>query len=160
MRQILPITRSRNYTLTSMITFSSHGTIVGRRKTAVASLEIVPGSGKIQINGCLAESFFSGHPKRLLTVQKPFSVLTHLSFDAKVKLMGGGFQRQSEALLIALTRSIILVQPRANRIFRKHGFLTRDSREKERRKYGLKKARKAPQFSKRLTQKDPIPIKF
>lgn len=122
---------------------------VGRRKKAVVNLELLPGSGKIQINGRIAEDFFSGQPKRLLVVQKPFFVSTYLQFNVKVKVKGSGLQSQAEAMKLALARALIIVEPKIRNIFRDHSLLTRDYRKKERRKYGLKKARKAPQFSKR-----------
>jgi small subunit ribosomal protein S9 len=122
---------------------------VGRRKIAVANLELVPGSGQIQVNGFSAEKFFAGNPSRLLMVQSPFQVFANLTFDAKVKVYGGGSQSQARALKLALARALVVAQPRNKQLFREYHFLTRDSRRKERRKYGLKKARKAPQFSKR-----------
>jgi small subunit ribosomal protein S9 len=123
--------------------------VVGRSKKAVANIELVPGSGKIQINGSMAEVFFSGHPKALLIVQKPFFVSTYLQFDVKAKVKGSGLQSQAEAMKLALARALVRVEPKIRKIFRENYLLTRDYRKKERRKYGLKKARKAPQFSKR-----------
>lgn len=123
--------------------------VVGRRKKAVANLELLPGSGKIQINGYIAEQFFSGYPKRLLVIQKPFFISTYLKFNIKVKVKGSGLQSQAESIKLALTRALIRVEPEIRNLFRENYLLTRDSRKKERRKYGLKKARKAPQFSKR-----------
>jgi len=122
---------------------------VGRHKKAVANVELVTGFGKIQVNGQPIETFFSGYLSRIWKVQLPFSVLSTPLFDANVKVYGGGLQRQAKALQLALTRSLVKVQPDMQKFFRSHLFLTRDSRQKERRKYGLKKARKAPQFSKR-----------
>jgi small subunit ribosomal protein S9 len=122
---------------------------VGRRKTAIANLRLVSGSGQIWINGSTAEKFFAGNPRRLLTVQRPFCNLVHVNFDAKATVKGGGLQSQASALRLALARSLVVSQPITQTLFRKYHFLTRDSRQKERRKYGLKKARKAPQFSKR-----------
>jgi small subunit ribosomal protein S9 len=123
--------------------------VVGRRKKAVANLELIPGSGKIQINKCLAEQFFSDHPKRLLVIQKPFFISTYLYFNVKVTVKGGGLTSQAEAIKLALARALVNIEPEIRKIFRENYLLTCDSREKERRKYGLKKARKAPQFSKR-----------
>jgi small subunit ribosomal protein S9 len=124
--------------------------VVGRRKTAVANLELMPGNGKIQINEQLAKQFFFGYRKRLFVTQKPFFISTSLNFNAKVKVIGGGIQSQAKSIQLALTRALVLVEPKTRVLFRKYGLLTRDCRRKERRKYGLKKARKAPQFSKRL----------
>lgn len=126
---------------------------VGRRKKAVANLELIPGSGKIQINGCIAEYFFSGYPKRLLVIQKPFFISTYLKFNVKAKVKGSGIQSQAEAIKLALARALVIVEPKIRSIFRENYILTRDYRKKERRKYGLKKARKAPQFSKRSGMK-------
>lgn len=123
--------------------------VVGRRKKAVANLELIPGSGKIQINGRIAEQFFSGNPKRLLVIQKPFFISTYLKFNVKVKVKGGGLQSQADSIKLALARALVKAEPKIRSIFRESYLLTRDYRKKERRKYGLKKARKAPQFSKR-----------
>jgi small subunit ribosomal protein S9 len=123
--------------------------IVGRRKTAVANIEIIPGSGKVQVNGRTIEEVFSSYPDRFLVVEKPCVILAHVNFDVKRKTQGGGVQRQAQALQLALVRALVSVYPKNQRVFRKNHLLTRDSREKERRKYGLKKARKSPQFSKR-----------
>jgi small subunit ribosomal protein S9 len=123
---------------------------VGRRKIAVVNLRLIPGSGKIQINGRPAEEFFAGHLDRLDIVQKPFRLLNQLSFDAKATARGGGLQGQAYAIQLALARALLRAQPANQKLFRDANFLNRDSRVKERRKYGLKKARKAPQFSKRL----------
>jgi small subunit ribosomal protein S9 len=123
---------------------------VGRRKTAVANLKLIPGLGYINVNGYPIEEFFSGHLTRLQEVRRAFSILNHLTFDVNAKIKGGGFQRKSEALQIALARALVRIRPDIKHLFRKHSLLTCDSRTKERRKYGLKKARKARQFSKRL----------
>jgi large subunit ribosomal protein L7/L12 len=123
---------------------------VGRRKTASATVEIMPGSGKIKINGRTREEFFSGQPAQIL-IEDLLKTNPNQIFDADAKVKGGGIQSQRAALRLALTRSLVKnltltpdsVQPKY--------VLTRDCRSKERRKYGLKKARKAPQFSKRLS---------
>jgi len=122
---------------------------VGRRKKAIATLKLVSGSGKVKVNGKIAEEFFSGCPYRLNVIHKPFSVSAITSFDADVKVRGGGQQSQAKASQLALARALKIANPGVLHLFHKYSFLTRDSREKERRKYGLKKARKAPQFSKR-----------
>jgi small subunit ribosomal protein S9 len=122
---------------------------VGRRKTAIANIKLVPGSGKIQVNNQKAKKFFVSYPDRFLVVEKPCSNSSHVNFDVKSKVQGGGLKKQAEAIQLALARALVVSFPRNRRVFRKNHLLTRDSREKERRKYGLKKARKAPQFSKR-----------
>jgi small subunit ribosomal protein S9 len=123
---------------------------VGRRKSAVANLKLIPGSGQINVNGYSIEEFFSGHLTRLQKAQKPLYILTHQAFDVESKVQGGGLQRKSEAFQVALARALIRIRPETKYLFREHSLLTCDSRKKERRKYGLKKARKAQQFSKRL----------
>jgi small subunit ribosomal protein S9 len=132
-----------------MTNFPCFAKTVGRRKTASANLELIPGSGQVKINGCLVEKSFIGYRDRLWLVQAPFRVSAYLDFNAKVKICGGGVKGRVDSLQIALARSLVIVQPQINSLFRENCFLTRDSREKERRKYGLKKARKAPQYSKR-----------
>lgn len=122
---------------------------VGRRKTAIANIKLVPGSGKIQVNNQKAKKFFVSYPDRFLIIEKPCFNSSHVNFDVKSKVQGGGLKKQVEAMQLALARALVVSFPRNRRIFRKNHLLTRDSREKERRKYGLKKARKSPQFSKR-----------
>lgn len=127
---------------------------VGRRKSSVANIEVTHGSGilsdgVIKINGSRVERKFAGNLEKLQTVKRPLCVSTHMNFDAIAKVQGGGFQGQSVAFQIALSRALTIIQPRIRGVFREYRFLTCDPRVKERRKYGLKKARKAPQFSKR-----------
>jgi large subunit ribosomal protein L7/L12 len=122
----------------------------GRRKSSVANVEVTHGSGSLQINRRQVERKFAGHVDHLRAVKRPLCVSTHVNFDATAKLQGGGFHGQAAAFQIALRRALIRIQPRIQNIFREYRFLTCDPRTKERRKYGLKKARKAPQFSKRL----------
>lgn len=124
--------------------------IVGRRKTAVANLKLIPGLGCINVNGYSLEELFSGHLTRLQKIRRSFQMLVRPTFDVNAKVVGGGLQRKSEAFQIALARALVRICPDAKYLFRKYFFLTCDSRTKERRKYGFKKARKARQFSKRL----------
>jgi small subunit ribosomal protein S9 len=123
---------------------------VGRRKTSIANLKLVPGSGRVNVNGYSVESFFSGHLIRLQVVQRPFCMLSYQNFDVSAKVQGGGIQRKAGALQLALTRALVLIRPMTRYFFREQSLLTRNSRKKERRKYGRKKARKEKQFSKRL----------
>jgi small subunit ribosomal protein S9 len=125
-------------------------TAVGRRKTAVANLKLIPGLGHANVNGYPIEEFFSGHLERLQKVRRSFRILIRPAFDVNAKIIGGGIQRKSEAFQVALVRALVRIRPDTKHLFRKHSLLTCDSRSKERRKYGLKKARKARQFSKRL----------
>ena len=124
--------------------------IVGRRKTAVANLKLIPGLGDINVNGYSIEKFFSGYLARLQKIRRSFFMLIHPTFNVNAKIKGGGTQRKSEAFQIALARALVRICPDTKYLFRKHSLLTCNSRSKERRKYGLKKARKARQFSKRL----------
>ena len=84
-----------------------------------------------------------------MIVQAPVYIYANLSFDTLFKTQGGGLLSQAQAIQLALARALVIIQPRNQDIFRKYLFLTQDARKKERRKYGLKKSRKAPQFSKR-----------
>lgn len=122
---------------------------VGRRKIALANLKLLPGSGNIKINGGTPATSSTGHQNLSSVEQLPFILSEHLHFDVKANVLGGGLSGQIASVQLALFRSLIITQPKNRSAFRKKGFLTRDSREKERRKYGLKKARKSPQFSKR-----------
>ena len=124
--------------------------IVGRRKTAIANLKLTPGLGDINVNGYSIEKFFSGYLVGLQKIRRSFFMLIHPTFDVNAKIKGGGIQRKSEAFQIALARALVRICPDTKYLFRKHFLLTCNSRSKERRKYGLKKARKARQFSKRL----------
>lgn len=122
---------------------------VGRRKTAVAQIHLRAGSGVRQINNRPVEKYRSAIPALVLAVQAPLRVLDTTSFDVDVTVTGGGLSGQAEAIQLGLARALVQLQPEARPTLRSHEFLTRDAREKERRKYGLKKARKARQFSKR-----------
>jgi large subunit ribosomal protein L7/L12 len=123
--------------------------VIGRRKTALATLEIVPGLEQVRINGQLAETVLAGHHDRLSMTRRPFRISTHINFDAKAKTCGGGLLGQARSIQLSLSRAFTIKRPETRCIFREYQFLTRDPRKKERRKYGLKKARKSPQFSKR-----------
>lgn len=133
---------------------------VGRRKTAVAQIHLRAGSGSIEINGKPAEQYLSGSPSLLLTVKSPLQALEQTSFDLVAQVRGGGLQAQAEALRLAISRALVNVSPDSRSVLRSYDFLTRDAREKERRKYGLKKARKAPQYSKRLLDPGPFGFRF
>jgi small subunit ribosomal protein S9 len=123
---------------------------VGRRKTASARVEIIPGSGKIKINGRTREEFFSGRPDQLTNIKNLIRTDLNIAVDVNANVKGGGIQSQIASLQLALTRSVAKMITANSTSTPKKYVLTRDSRTKERRKYGLKKARKAPQFSKRL----------
>lgn len=121
----------------------------GRRKTAVARVRLVPGSGRIVVNGRDAEEYF-GRSVLVKVLHEPFEVTeTQGKFDVKVNVVGGGFTGQAEAARHGIARALLLVNEEYRRPLKQAGLLTRDPRKKERHKYGLKKARRAPQFSKR-----------
>ena len=121
----------------------------GRRKEAVARVRIIPGKGKITINDKTIEEFFGLETLRMI-VKQPLVVTNNESkYDVIVKVIGGGYTGQAGAIRHGLSRALLQANEENRAILKKSGFLTRDSREKERKKYGLKKARKAPQFSKR-----------
>ena len=121
----------------------------GRRKEAVARVRIIPGKGKITINDRTIEEFFGLETLRMI-VKQPLVVTNNESkYDVIVKVIGGGYTGQAGAIRHGLSRALLQANEENRSVLKKSGFLTRDSREKERKKYGLKKARKAPQFSKR-----------
>ena len=126
------------------------GAATGRRKEAIARVRIVPGAGKFSINGRTLEDYF---PNKLhqQTVNEPFVTAGVVgSYDVIATIVGGGFTGQAGALRLGIARSLNAVDAEASRpALKKAGLLTRDARVKERKKAGLKKARKAPQYSKR-----------
>ncbi len=121
----------------------------GRRKTSIARVRLVPGNGKITINNRDIEEFFNYETLRVV-VREPLVITETLEkFDVLVKIEGGGFTGQAGAIRHGISRALIESDPELRPILKKAGYLTRDSRMKERYKYGFKKARKSPQFSKR-----------
>ena len=122
----------------------------GRRKEAVARVRIVPGTGKWTINGRTLDSYFPNKVHQQI-VNEPFVVLgAEDQFDVIARIDGGGVTGQAGALRMGLSRALAVLDHDVNRPpLKKAGFLTRDARATERKKYGLKKARKAPQYSKR-----------
>ena len=122
---------------------------VGRRKKAIARVRLVPGDGKIVINKREIDDYF-GLETLKMTVRQPL-VLTSLEgrYDVLVNVHGGGLTGQAGAIRHGLSRALLQVDADFRPILKKEGFLTRDPRMKERKKYGLKAARRAPQFSKR-----------
>jgi small subunit ribosomal protein S9 len=121
----------------------------GRRKEAVARVRLVPGTGKVLLNGRTLEEYFPARSHRIM-VTTPFRVIgREKEFDVTARLGGGGVSGQAGALRHGIARALIEMDPSLRPALKKEGLLTRDPREKERRKYGLKKARKAPQYSKR-----------
>jgi small subunit ribosomal protein S9 len=126
------------------------GAATGRRKEAIARVRIVPGSGKFSINGRTLEDYF---PNKLhqQTINEPFVTAAVVgSYDVIATIVGGGVTGQAGALRLGIARALNAVDAEASRpVLKKAGLLTRDARVKERKKAGLKKARKAPQYSKR-----------
>jgi len=123
---------------------------VGRRKTAVARVHMRPGKGKITINGKTLEDYFgkrAGYEDILKSPMKETHTLS--KYDLVITVVGGGIHGQVEAMRHGCARALEMANPEFRAILKSNGFMTRDSREKERRKYGLAKARKAYQFSKR-----------
>ena len=130
-----------------IITGHANGT--GRRKEAVARVRIVPGTGQWKINGRSLDAYFPNKVHQQI-VSEPFVTLgAEDRFDVLVRITGGGVTGQAGALRLGIARALTLVDPENRPALKKAGFLTRDARVKERKKYGLKKARKAPQYSKR-----------
>jgi small subunit ribosomal protein S9 len=121
----------------------------GRRKEAVARVRLIPGQGNITINDRSLDDYF-GYDTLKVIVKQPL-VLTETidKFDVIAKVEGGGFTGQAGAIRHGIARALLKADGDLRPVLKKAGFLTRDPRMKERRKYGLKKARKAPQFSKR-----------
>jgi small subunit ribosomal protein S9 len=122
---------------------------VGRRKEAVVRVRLVPGTGKFDLNGRSLEAYFPNKVHQQL-IKAPLVTVDRVeSFDIFAHLNGGGPSGQAGALRLGIARALILASPEDRPALKKAGFLTRDPRATERKKYGLKKARKAPQYSKR-----------
>ena len=122
---------------------------VGRRKEAVVRVRLTPGTGKFMLDGRSLEEYFPNKVHQQL-IKEPFVTLERVDqFDVIATLSGGGITGQAGALRLAISRALIGLEPDDRPALKKAGFLTRDARVKERKKYGLKKARKAPQYSKR-----------
>ncbi len=121
----------------------------GRRKSSVARVYLVPGTGKITVNKKDIEDYFGLETLKVI-VRQPLELTETLSkFDVKVNVRGGGFTGQAGAIRHGVSRALLQADADFRPALKKAGFLTRDSRMKERKKYGLKGARRAPQFSKR-----------
>jgi small subunit ribosomal protein S9 len=122
---------------------------VGRRKEAVVRVRLVPGTGKFELNGRSLEEYFPNKVHQQL-IKAPLVTVDRVeTFDIFALLHGGGPSGQAGALRLGIARALILASPDDRPALKKAGFLTRDPRAIERKKYGLKKARKAPQYSKR-----------
>lgn len=122
----------------------------GRRKTSIARVKLIPGSGKLIINGIPGELYLQFSPNYLRVSCAPLKTLgLKDEYDIYVKAEGGGLTGQADAIRLGLARALCSMNPDNRTTLKAGGFLTRDSRVKERKKYGLRKARKAPQYSKR-----------
>ena len=121
----------------------------GRRKEAVARVRLRPGTGKVVINGREFEDYFPNALQRAAATEAFRVVEAETTYDVDCDIQGGGIAGQAGALRMAIARSILELDDTKRSVLRKAGLLTRDSRKKESKKYGLKKARKAPQYTKR-----------
>lgn len=121
----------------------------GRRKKSVARVRLVPGEGKVVINNRDMDNYFGLETLKLIVNQPLVLTGTKDKFDVLVNVHGGGLSGQAGAIRHGISRSLIKADENLRPELKKAGFLTRDARMKERKKYGLKKARRAPQFSKR-----------
>lgn len=121
----------------------------GRRKESVARVRLVPGDGRIVINGKEMDQYFGLETLKLI-VRQPLNATGTLGrFDVIARVLGGGFSGQAGAIRHGIARALLHADETYRPVLKKNGYLTRDPRMKERKKYGLKKARRAPQFSKR-----------
>jgi small subunit ribosomal protein S9 len=122
----------------------------GRRKKSIARVRLIPGGGKMQINGKTLDEYFGLETLKLI-VNQPFAATsTEGKYDAIITVTGGGFTGQAGAIRHGVSRALLEADTETFRpLLKKAGYLTRDPRMKERKKYGLKAARRAPQFSKR-----------
>ena len=132
------------------LSLSVAGAAVGRRKEAIARVRLVPGTGAVTVNGRAIEDYFPNKLHQQL-IKSPFTVLElGAAYDVIARISGGGPSGQAGALRLGIARALNEIDAENNRpTLKKAGFLTRDARIKERKKAGLKKARKAPQYSKR-----------
>lgn len=121
----------------------------GRRKSSVARVTMRPGSGDIKVNKKSLDEYFNYETLRIIAKSPLTLTENELSYDLKINVKGGGYSGQAGAIRHAIARALLEVNPDYRKDLKRAGFLTRDSRRKERKKYGFKKARKSSQFSKR-----------
>ncbi|MCX6073204.1 MAG: 30S ribosomal protein S9 [Sulfurimonas sp.] len=122
----------------------------GRRKTSIAKVWLTPGTGKITVNGLSLDAWLGGLEAKKLRVTQPLSLTKQdTSVDINATTTGGGFSGQSDALRHGISRALCTFNPEFRPVLKPYGMLTRDSRIVERKKPGLRKARRSPQFSKR-----------
>jgi len=121
----------------------------GRRKEAIARVRLVPGTGEFTVNARPIDEYFPTRVHRMVA-RAPLTLIgRERDYDVIVSIRGGGISGQAGAVRLGVARALIELDPELRDQLKAEGYLRRDSREKERRKYGLKKARKAPQYSKR-----------
>ncbi|MDQ6928104.1 MAG: 30S ribosomal protein S9 [Actinomycetota bacterium] len=121
----------------------------GRRKQAVARVRLRPGTGQITVNKRAIESYFPSETHRMVVTEPLRLTTTAEVYDVDATIDGGGISGQAGAMRLGIARGLLVLDEDLRPTLKKAGFLTRDAREKESKKYGLKKARKAPQYSKR-----------
>lgn len=121
----------------------------GRRKEAVARVRLRPGTGTITVNGRALDAYFTSATHRQMLTQPLRDTSTEVTYDVDATIAGGGMAGQAGALRLGIARALVEVDETLRGTLKKAGLLTRDARKKESKKYGLKKARKAPQYSKR-----------
>lgn len=123
---------------------------IGRRKSSVAQVKLVKGTGSLVINGKEEVDYLQNNSSWNLLIRTPLTLLNRQEkYDLVVNVFGGGLQGQAEAIKLGVSRALCEVEDSFRGLLKSKGLLTRDGRSKERKKYGLKKARKRPQFSKR-----------
>ncbi|NJL01179.1 MAG: 30S ribosomal protein S9 [Spirulinaceae cyanobacterium RM2_2_10] len=122
----------------------------GRRKRAIARVRLVPGNGNVVVNKRPGDNYFNYDPSHLAVLRAPLETLgLEQEYDILARVHGGGIAGQADAVRLGVARALCELDPDNRQPLKTEGYLTRDPRAKERKKYGLKKARKAPQFSKR-----------
>lgn len=122
----------------------------GRRKSSVARVRLVPGNGQLVINGRNGENYLQYNPGYLAAAKAPLETLgLESEYDILVNVHGGGLTGQADSIRLGVARALCELDPENRKPLKTEGYLTRDPRAKERKKYGLHKARKAPQYSKR-----------
>lgn len=123
---------------------------VGRRKQSVAVVKLLKGKGNITVNGKPANEYFLANGAYIHIIKAPLELLSKAKeMDLEVKVVGGGTRGQADAIRLGVARALVEMSQDFRTSLKKHGYLTRDPRKKERKKPGLRKARKSPQFSKR-----------
>lgn len=122
----------------------------GRRKSSVARVRLVPGNGTMTVNGRPGEDYLQYNPSYLSAAKAPLETLgLEAEYDILVNVRGGGLTGQADSIRLGVARALCQLDPENRKPLKIEGYLTRDPRSKERKKYGLHKARKAPQYSKR-----------